>query len=461
MGERVLVFEQHPTIDVSILRKAKLFQSYTNKAVTLKHHMPYQVTWLREQGRLKIEFLIGGKYFCQLVSVSAAGAKFGARFFFECPITRRRCSILHLVGTQFVSRAATRGLSVRAGSPAQREQERLARARNRLLGKDGKGPARGRNRAALIKTLQTKSWGHETWSSEVADEAVQLHDQIERMARRNPSKVKTGPMSTRAGLCGSYETNFAILTEGLDAVTTAQPGSGWQRPKDVQRVEETAAIDLSTLTKAMMISWGQVGSYCLLWDQHCPSIQIVVTVDLRPEHNPGMHIQNLMGSKIPRCGQTVQIVRSANGRMRFICPVTRRPADTVFLRAGLVASRQALHLDYASQVRGRNATRRKNASIKRNLENQKRLYEILHKYEMDTARKRTATPEQRQETQMIIRVAQRRLEKALAGDTRSMISILREHGWGRPQIKIPEVMQGVEREEFLASLAEASPNAPS
>ena len=371
MGERVLVFERHPTIDVSVLRKVELFQSYTNKTVTIKHHMPYQVTWLREQRRLKIEFLIDGKYFCQLVSVSAAGANFGARFFFVCPVTGRRCSILHLAGNQFVSRSATRGLSVRAGSPAQREQQRLARARNRLLGKDGKGPARGRNRAALINTLRTKSGGHEAWSREVADEALRLNDQIDRMARRTPTDVKTGPMSTQAGLHGPYETNFAVLTQGLDAVRTVGLGPEWQRPKEVQRVEETAAVDLSTLTKAMKMSWGEVGSHCLLWDQHDPSIQVVVTVDLRPEHDPGMHIQNLMGSAIPRGGQTVQIVRSANGRMRFICPVTGRRADTLFIRGGLVASRQALHLDYASQIRGRNATRRKNASIKRNLANPK------------------------------------------------------------------------------------------
>ena len=455
MGERILVFEQHPTIDVSLLRNVKLFQVGTSNSVTIKHHMPYLITWLRERGKLKIEFLIKEKYFCQIISIDAANANFGTRVFFKCPITDSRCSILHLVGTQFMSRAAVPGLTVRAGSPAQREQQTLARARNRLLGKDGKGPARGRNRAALIKTLQTKSRGYEAWSSEVADEAVRLHDQIEKMARRTPSNVKTGPMSTQAGLRGPYQTNPAILLHGLDAVTPAQPGNEWKRPKDVQRVEETAAIDLPSLIKATMISNDRVGSQGLLWDQHSPPIQIVVTVDLRPDHNFAMHVQNLMGSKIPRGGQTVQIVRFGNSRMRFICPVTRRPADTLFLRDGLVASRQALHLDYASQMKGRNATRKKNSSIKRNTKIEKQLYELLNKYEIDAFRRRSPTPEQREALRIRIQLLQRRLERALAGHFPSARAFLLEAGWAQPQIKIPYIMQGDERDEFLASLADA------
>ena len=170
MGSREYALEDIPTLRVQHLRHSRMFATSYKSSVAIKHHIPYSVTYEAGQDLITIEFIHNDEYCCQYIDLAKSRAGFGDRTYFICPVMRNRCSVLYLCQGRFVSRKAISGLSVRGGSPSEREYQRLSDLRARIMGADGRKPARGRRRGELFAELEQHDWTTDVWPELATEE---------------------------------------------------------------------------------------------------------------------------------------------------------------------------------------------------------------------------------------------------------------------------------------------------
>ena len=100
-----------------------------------------------------IYFNWGGHTGEQVIPITARSGRFGGhRWFFQCPLTKRRCERLYFVSGKFMSRQAAR-LSYRCQSEgyADRLLRQKAKVERRLNGDSARGRARTGSRSACSR----------------------------------------------------------------------------------------------------------------------------------------------------------------------------------------------------------------------------------------------------------------------------------------------------------------------
>jgi hypothetical protein len=142
------VAEKHPRMSIRWLKRFGLLNG--NDLAPIGVRIGEQKFFLYTEHRsslLSIFFMVGDQSFVQKIIVRSVNVKFGQKKLFLCPVTGRLVAELHFLQGFFASRRAFRGgLGVKNGSPETRRQALAWRKADRLMGRDGKGPARGKKR---------------------------------------------------------------------------------------------------------------------------------------------------------------------------------------------------------------------------------------------------------------------------------------------------------------------------
>ena len=129
-----------------------------------------------DDARAVLDYTADGKPTVQRVTIVAEPCRFGGhRFYWLCPVTGRRCTVLAYSGGRFASRQAQR---LTYATQSADTLDRLRRARDkaeaRAWGKDGHPRPRGANRERLFQRWNeldeawedlfgatiTRRWGH-------------------------------------------------------------------------------------------------------------------------------------------------------------------------------------------------------------------------------------------------------------------------------------------------------------
>lgn len=439
--------ECHPKLDIRALQRGGLFDEYGQQSIVIHHYITFSVTYRSGLNWIVVEQIIDGKYYSQIIDLASTSVGFGKRAELVCPVLKKKCRVLHYYQGQFISRKAHPDLKSHAASPSSARRQRCADGRARLLGTDGRAPARGRNRARIIRELGRESWAETQWS-DITAESVRLDDRARRVSQRKPRLIKIGPFSTVAGLRdGTSFTPHAVTIEhGIPEPLPNRMGVFEVRA----RVDEVPAIDLPTLMRAVRETGDGVRVFTLVWNHRGTSLQVQLTVDLRCEFWPRVHVQDLFGSGLPVEGVTADIVTTANNRDRFLCPVTKRPADTLFLREGVLGSRAALNLGYSSQLSAHRSARAKSGP---KLSDQESYLSLLRKYGMRGPERPPTHPLTLLKDEFIKRYYELRYHLAMRGSLSAMMSIWKDYGiWDQP-VEAAQILKDDARQKFLDELA--------
>lgn len=350
MGSHRPHFETHPVVEMRLLRDAGLFSPFGPASITIHHHIPYRVTHSERGRSLFIEFIIDGGHRSQFIELDYSPAGYGERIRFKCPWTGRKCTKLHLYRGLFVSRSAHKGISVREGSPMQRRYESAARMRDRLLGRDGKGPARGLNRLRILLELAKTSFAFDTWPDLHAIRS-RFVENLERKARPPAPSDRPGPKSTRAALAAGRPLRFVdevpwMATKPVSLAKTTKPTVG-------SVLEDHLALDLKTLVDASRNTTSAPWAHSLVWRNEGDTVELELIGDW---NDLAVHIADCCGRYLRGRVQRIGLIKT-RGRLRFCCPASGLPCDVLYLRAGRFASRAEQNLEYRSQI-GRHRPRR-------------------------------------------------------------------------------------------------------
>lgn len=191
-------------------------------------------------------------------------------------------------------------------------------------------------------------------------------------------------------------------------------------------------------------------TFTLMWHHHAVHMQIRVTVDLRIEFWPSIHVEDVFNSDLPAEGVTAEIVRTANNRDRFLCPLTNRPADTLFLREGVLGSRAGLNLGYSSQL---SAHRAANAKHGRKQLDEERFRSSLRKYGIRQEQFLPARPVEHWREEFLKQCYELRYSLAMKGYLPAMMSYWKEYGIWDEAIEAPAILEGESRQAFLDDLS--------
>jgi hypothetical protein len=104
-----------------------------------------------DDAHARLSYTADGVPKVQLVQLVAEPCRFGGhRFYWLCPVSGRRCTVLAYAGGRFASRQAQRlTYATQSADPLDRLRRARDRAEARLWGKDGRGRPRGANRQRL------------------------------------------------------------------------------------------------------------------------------------------------------------------------------------------------------------------------------------------------------------------------------------------------------------------------
>lgn len=440
--------ESHPTLELGLLQRGGLFKANGPKSLVIRHYITYIASWLPDENAVKVETIFDDAYNYQVIQLERSPVGFGNRLAFLCPVTGRRCRILHIYYGRFVSREARPDLPRYAASSSSARRQRLANDHARLLGTDGRSPARGRNRARIVNQLAEESWVDTHWA-DVAEESDRLIDRAVKVSQRKAGLIKTGPLSTAVGLIGgaSFSALAEVIEEGIPEA---------KLNRDIQfttkaRVQEVPAIDLPTLIAATRATGEEVREFTLLWDHGPIQMQVHLTIDLRRAYLQRIQVRNLFGSDLPPNGLTADLIQTGNNRDRFLCPITKKPADTLFIREGVLGSRAALNLTYPCEEWSHRSARRKSLSKPFD---QERFLSTLDKYGIPKRQFFGPSPEDIATARLLEQFYTARYQLALQGNWPAIKSIWDEYGiWDEP-VEAAEILDGDARAAFMDELAQ-------
>ena len=444
VGTHITRFEKHPVIEMKLLVDAGLFARRGRSSITIRHHIPYRVTHSLRGMSLLVEFIVDLQYQSQLIELEYSSARFGGRIRFICPRTGRICTKLHLYGDSFMSRRAHPGISVREGSPRQRRYEHVARLRDRLLGRDGKGPARGANRLRLIVRLLQSEIAFEVWP----DLRRVALDSVETAMRRRGQPAlgdRVGPNATAA----AWEAG-RTLTPGDDihwlSNAVEQP-SGLSEPRDKGALEDHFGLDLNTLLTVSHARTDQLWAHTLVWQTDRETVELAVMVNWSQLE---IQITDTSSAILDPVPQRIRLIRS-HSRYRFCCPISGKACDVLFLRDGRFASRTAQKLEYRSQI-GRRRVRKSRAKpaalppVPEQSAEEKEAEEWRRMHQ-PVAIPDDATPYEMAHIQMWNRLLRDKKD--------AILYFLRLYRFGWDEIERPEILAGYYESEFADELRAA------
>ena len=290
------------------------------------------------------------------------------------------------------------------------------------MGLDGRNPARGKRRATILAELQKHPWTFGAWPG-LTLESESLFRRVEQVARRKPRFVKAGPLSTSVGLQGGWpsEPPENVDSRGISFTRPRVPAA-WNdgRPRATRLIDEVPAVDLPTLARAVKEEGTLLRCFTLKWDYQDVHTQLRVDVDLRPSFDRGIRVCSSVSSSHADVGQSARIITGKGKRLRFVCPLTGRLVDTLFMRDNVLGSSRGLRLNYPSQSAELRRARERSARFAPDPEAHARYRAAHERYQLSRLDSRPLTPAEREELDHHIKVRLALLERALEGNVSAM-----------------------------------------
>jgi len=173
-----------------------------------------------------------------------------------------------------------------------------------------------------------------------------------RPAHSRPQQISDWYSTRRALLlgrgAGDYDLVRAAVSSDSEAWHGCDPVGSYHRPHETALIGQVPELDLRVLAPSLLNSPGRLIARTLCWrDRSGPHHEILFVVDWRKER-PQLIAGHDFTAETARW-QPLPLLRQANGRFRFVCPVMRTNYDILYLRGGAFASRQARRMVHCSQ----------------------------------------------------------------------------------------------------------------
>lgn len=288
-----------------------------------------------------------------MIKLKNKQVEFGYRTYLCCPECHRSFEELHHVGGMWTCRMCAGGLIITSGpSKANRHYSKLAALRARLLGLDGKGPARGMNRQRIIGELQRTPFVDRLYSdlAPVFEAAIKKE---RGRRRRSLPRLRPG-LNTRDALAvGSRLTVLPALPAPESHTRLHLCGSATSEsmlpPAQVGIIEHFPSLDIRLIAKAWQPDSEGRWAHTLVWRAGSGGTMLLLA-DLDSRLGPHLRVAHEGSS-----GRVVQLIKlelraSGQGnRWYMLCPLTGRWCDLLSFRNGFFASPTAQRLVHQSQ----------------------------------------------------------------------------------------------------------------
>ena len=430
-------------LDIRLLQRAGFFDNNRYVPLSIKHRLPFHLTRNDAGNVISVELVYHKKYYSSTIDVAYSDGKFGRRAFFKCQFSGLKCKTLYFHQGVFKARSAIPELSVRNGSPTQRKYAKAASDRSRLVGTDGRGPARGKKRRDILDSLSKDEWAR-TELSDLADQEFRLTRAHMNKVLRKSSTLKTGPWSTAAAIRSAEEVPSSLIDSRMElpSIHDGLPNPVLSRGD----IGNFPVVDLSTLMGFMKQRNWKTSLFNLSWNYEGKDQCYYALVDTRRASICGTEIGHRASSGDLDARWRARIWWTTSGRARFICPYTGARVDSLFIREGVLGSRKALNLHYLR--------RGKEGVLGPQIKRGKRAPQKFLKQESDASVDARAQ-EALRAARLKVKLGSDLLRRALEGHFPSMRAILISLRWGEEFHGIPELMSEEERSLFLQELAAA------
>lgn len=430
-------------LNIGVLQRAGFFDHNRCVPLSINHLIPLHLTQNDAGNVITIELVYHNNYYKSTIDFVYSNVGFGRRAFFRCRFSGDKCKTLYLHQGAFKARGAIPGLSVRNGSPTQRKYAKKASDRSRLLGTDGRGPARGKKRRDILDRFSTDEWAR-TQLPDLAEQEVRLTSAHLIKTLRKSSTLKSGPWSTVAAIRGAEEVQFSLIDSRM-----ILPSIHDRLPKPVLSRDDIGnfpVVDLSSLMGFMKLRNWKTSLFDLSWHHEGKDQSYYAKVDIRRGSICGIEIGPRASPNDLEAIWRARIYWTPSGRARFICPYTGDKVDSLFIREGFLGSRQALNLHYLARGDA--------GVLGPQINSGKRKTQKLLSTVSDSSAK--ARDQETVETVLLkLKLGAELHCKALRGHVPSKIALLRRLGWGVEFHGIPELMADNERSLFLEELRAA------
>ena len=338
-----------PIVSLSIdeLRRARFFNpSAAGRYGFVKAGVIVVAEFMSEANSVKITWKLADEFSFRSVALSVVNTAVSRQIYFRCPDTQQRCRSLVLTDGKFVSpnARAARGFNT---YPSGGTQLRLLRKIDRLLGCDGRGPARGRNRVKLLRSIRRPVW------LRLADplKAAALDEAFARFER---SEVRAINAFRRKQVRGDTVLMRALASEPVSGprdrpavLAEMQEEKAGRRELALAFADDFPVLSIAAITAAAMMTSNAVTVLTLNISE---TENYVVECHLE---EPGASFV-FIRPKSHAAGQTIPLHFDARcKRWSLICPVTAKRSRILYLRDGLFASASGNRLVYQSQRKRR------------------------------------------------------------------------------------------------------------
>lgn len=316
------------------------------------------IKYFDSQSALIIRVKIGRKFLDQAFKVKRIFNNFGYKYYFLCNRTGKPVTTLYFDDDQFWSRhALQRPYTSRAG-PVERAGLEAWKLGRRLIGADGRGPARGENRDRIARRLIALGQ-----FGAILDDPVILaiNKQMseggasqKHRPRKIPDAIATRTAAKRLRKKG-YVSPSIIISGMLEEIRWTRkrfpaPPAGDVLPASIDFNDRYPCLSLRELSSMMPPSEGEIWAEALRWD--LPTVgplEAWICVDRHPGRRFAMI--RFWSRDAERVQQIAEIVLGAqqNPKKYFVCPVTGAKTEALCFRDGRFASARAQRLIHRSQ----------------------------------------------------------------------------------------------------------------
>ena len=346
-------FETQPKIDLRLLIRHGLFRNDVDRLGFHSARMSMVFYFMRSTSSLLVFFRDWGEVQVQEIAVGFANRRTGRTPYLLCPELKTRCEELHFHEGRFVSRRAVPGLSREKPPKVHRREVGYLRMCDRLLGTDGRPPARDEERATLIAAFRAVPFAQARWP--------QLRPIFEELMRTEYAQRRRSARSSRAQ--GFQSTRMAVLA-GKDAggdvdltaylsctpeawLATVHPVQEGLAQHPLALIEDYPALDIRWIAKASKPDSSGLWVRRVRW----PKLEGVLIADSRDPDQPFLALRNLhLADGTPVPDQVIRLIPSAHGNRRYMqCPLSLARCEILFFRDIIFASSKAARLVHRSQ----------------------------------------------------------------------------------------------------------------
>ena len=237
----------------------------------------------------------------------------------------------------------------------QQDEGRAVSLSDRLLGRDGRGPPRGNNKAQIISELEILAGRVELDLETVVAIGV-YRDQVARFEKSVALKPPT--TSTTAAAARIRREGYtapaiiaASLSEAADEARLAgvQAAGGIVLDRPIDFVDRYGVLSIRELTTLWPREAGGVWAQAFRWEnQGSPKTYILAD---RVRRDRWFLLVRMYWDEEKRTTQVIEIEAGgqANPKRYLRCPVTGRRVDQLYLRGGRFACADAQRLVHRSQ----------------------------------------------------------------------------------------------------------------